>query len=331
MNGPSRTVEEVAQFLSAEVVGDGTVVLTGIAPIEEAGSGELSFVANPKYASLIDNCTASALVTSPLLETTFEPRVLSANPYLAFTKAMQLFIDVPKPPSAGVSTGAIVHAEADVASTATVHHHAVVERGACVGANTVIEPGVVIGECAAVGIDCHLEANVVVGPGSIVGDRCILHAGTQVGGATGPDGEGQLVDLGPDVELGANVVVQGGSARKPTRLGPHCKVDNLVNIGAGCGIGAGCILVSQVTLGCDVQLGSGVTLAGQVTVVDACKIGDRAVIGAKSLVDSDVPVGGRFWGVPAIPHNEQRRAHVLVGRIPKMERMLEQLRPEEDS
>ncbi len=328
----TRTVQEVAEYLKAEVIGDGKVALTGIAPIEEAGTGQLSFVANPKYVSLIDTCTASALITSPKLDTIFKPRVLAANPYLAFTRVMHLFMAKPKDIVTGISPLAVVHEEAEIASTASIMENVFVGRGARVGEHTIIEPGVVIGDGATVGDDCYLEANCHIGAGCQVDRRCIIHSGTQVGSSmpSEVDGSSGIVQLEEDVELGANVVIQGGTSEHPTRIGSSTKIDNLVNIGPECQIGISCILVSQVTLGQGVILGNGVTLAGQATVMDNCRVGNLAVIGAKSLVDSNVPDKAQYWGIPAKPHREERRSMALIHRIPKLETILEKLETEEN-
>lgn len=326
----SRTVKEIAEHLGADIVGDATVVLAGVAPIEEAQEGELTFVANPKYVGLIETCKASALISSPELKCDFEPRILSSNPYLAFTKAMALFTDARVRPRQGVAPTALVHERAYVAPSVAVQDHVCIQAEAQIGEDCVLEPGVVIGKGAILGDNCYLEANAIVAEGCRLGRNCIIHAGTNIGGSGSEPGVAKAahVVLGDDIELGANVVVQGGDVERPTQLGPNCKVDNLVNIGQGCQIGPGCILVSQVTMGRDVTLGAGVTLAGQVTVMDNCNIGSGAMIGAKSLVDSDIPEGGRYWGIPARPHLEERRAQAMIHRIPKLERMLDRYEEE---
>lgn len=317
---PVYRLSELSEALGESFEGDGSTGIKGVAEITSAREGELSFVANPKYVALIPECKASALIVPVDLETAFRPLIRSRNPYLTFTKALSLFHQDRRRTGGGVHPSSHVSEDAKLGKEATVMPNAVIEAGASVGDRTVIYPGAYIGRGCVIGGDVTVYSNVSVYDGCRIGDRCIVHAGCRIGSmaaeAAAPEAEPAAI-LEEDVELGANVVVAGGWGQ-PTRVGKGTKIDNLVQVGAGCVIGPHCIIVAQVTLGENVTLGQRVTIAGQVVVSPGLTVGARSRIGAKSVVEEDVPEDSDYWGIPAQPHRDEKRLKANLARLPKM-------------
>lgn len=324
---PTFTLRELAEQLGEPIEGDGSIELTGVAEIGSAQHGELSFVANPKYVAMVSQCKAAALIVPKDLETSFRPLIRSSNPYLTFTKALQLFYHERRPVSRGVHPSAQVSESACLGHDVTVMANAVVEDGVTLGDRVVIYPGVYIGPGAVVDADATLYPHVTVNAGCRIGARCILHAGCRIGslqvGAVEPEAP---VTLEEDIELGANVTI-AGVAQSRTRIGQGVKMDNLVKVGAGVTIGPHCIIVAQVTVSNGVSMGERVTVAGQVVISEGVSVGDRSRIGAQSVVFDDVPPDSDFWGSPAQPHSKEKRQKANLARLP---RLFDKLRQVED-
>ncbi len=318
------TVDELAREIGADVVGDGAQEITSANTLEEAAAGQISFLANAKYARQIEATRATAVIVAPSIVPTKHITLLkSADPYYSFMKAVVLLHGHRKHPRAGV------HAGAHVDETATV------------GANTVVYPGAYIGPRAKIGRDCVIYPNVTIYEDSVIGDRCIIHAGTSVG----TDGYGYATHKGvhhkipqvgnvvieSDVEIGACCSIER-AALGSTTIGTGTKIDQLVVIGHGCKIGPHCLLVAQVGIAGSVTLGHHVTLAGQAGVTGHLKIGNQVTIGAQSGVMADVDDQSTLVGSPAMPVSHARRVYMhftqfptIVERIKTLEQQVEEL------
>ena len=315
---PTFTLRELCQELGESFEGDDSVLIRGVAEIASAKEGDLSFVANPKYVSKISQSLASVLIVPKDLETEFLPVIRSANPYLTFTKALNLFHEDTRRIARGVHPSSRVSEDVKLGADVTIMAHAVIEGGVAIGDRAVIYPGVYVGRGAVIGNDVTLYSHVTLYDCCAVGDRCILHAGCRIGSFSEQEPlDVQPVVLAADVELGANVVVSG-SEHAPTGIGEGTKVDNLVQIGAGTRIGPQCIIVAQVTMGDHVVLEERVTIAGQVVISPGVVIGAGSRIGAKSVVVGDVPKNSTYWGSPAQPHLEEKRLKANLARLPKL-------------
>ncbi len=316
---PSLTLAELSAALQVPYEGDGSVSISGLAEINKANPGELSFVANPKYVPLISQSQASALIVPNDLETDFRPVLRSSNPYLTFTNALNLFHDKDRKTSCGVHPKAFVAEDVELGQDITIMAHSVIESGCKIGDRTVVYPGCYIGTGVVIGEECTLYSNVSVYNHCQIGNRTILHAGCRTGSSGRAVGSGQKapVVLEDDIELGANVVIAGND-QNPTQIQSGTKIDNLVQIGKGVRIGEHCIIVAQVTLCDGVRLGERVTIAGQVVISGGIHVGDRARVGAKSLVETNMPADSTYWGVPAKPHGEEKRLKANLARIPKL-------------
>jgi UDP-3-O-[3-hydroxymyristoyl] glucosamine N-acyltransferase len=339
----SFTLAELAARVGGTVQGDGALVVDGVAPLEDAGPSQLSFLANRKYRKAFDASRAGAVIVEPDEDVPAGRTVLRASPaYLAFAKISTAF-HPPREPLPEVAPEAVVHPSARVDPSAQVMPLATVGPRAQVGARTIVFPGVHLGEDARVGADCLLYPNVVVRERCVIGDRVILQPGVVVGS----DGFGYALDLqgegrGPrhykvpqagvvviedDVEIGANTCVDRATLGV-TRVCRGAKIDNLVQIAHNVEVGPLSIVASQVGIAGSTKLGMGVVLWGQAGVVGHITIGDRATVAAQAGVGGDVEPGGRVAGSPATPDVQWARNSAVFNRLTEMRRELRELRAE---
>lgn len=339
----SFTLSELAARVGGEVVGDGSVRIQRVAPLEEAGPGDISFFSNRKYRAAFQASRAGAVIVEPGDAAAGRNLLVARNAYLAFARVSTLF-HPPRAPIPDVAPEAFVHPGARVAPSAEIMPFASVGAGAEVGARTILFPGVHLGEGARVGEDCILYPNAVVRERCILGNRVILQPGCVVGS----DGFGFALDMageagaGPshfkvpqvgvaviedDVELGANTCVDRGTLGA-TVVRRGAKVDNLVQIAHNVEVGPLSLLAAQVGIAGSTRLGMGVALGGQVGVVGHLAIGDGARLAARSAVMNDVEPGAVVSGSPGRPHTEWLRIEAAMNRLPELVKEVRRLQKE---
>ncbi len=299
--------------------------LKGVAPLESAGPGDLSWVADERRALEVERTRAGALLVPSEPLAGGRPCVVVASAPLALAQWLEVFRPTERG-RPGIARGSFVHRTARVGPGATVEAGATVAEGARLGARARVRAGAFVGERAEIGDDC------ILGPGSAVladcrvGKRCIL----QPGAVVGSDGFGYVWDgaghrkipqigtvrIEDDVEVGANATIDRGTLGE-TVIGRGTKIDNLVQIGHNVVVGEHSILCGQAGVGGSSRLGRGVTLAGQVGVSDHATIGDHAVLTGQAGIArrGRVPEGAVVSGMPALPHREFLRRAALIGRL----------------
>ncbi len=321
-----KTLKELAESVGGEAEGDARVMIKGVAGIKEAGSGEITFLANKKYIGDLASTRASAVIAAPGVDVGPRPCIRSKNPYFAFAKILTLFAPKRKFPK-GVMSGAHVSPEAHVGQDAAIYPGALVEAGAKIGDHSVIYPGVYVGEGSSIGADCIIYPNVVIREGVKIGDRVIIHGGTVIGG----DGFGYATEGGKhfkipqiggvliedDVEVGSNATIDRG-ALGDTIIRRGTKIDNLVQIAHNVVVGEDSIIVAQAGISGSTELGHHVVLAGQVGLVGHIKIGDGVQVGAQSGVMNDLEAGQVYIGSPAFPHMEFMRMQAALRKLPEL-------------
>ncbi len=339
------TLAELAARVGGEVVGDGSQVVEGIAPLEDAGAHEVSFFSNKKYRKAFEASRAGAVVVEPDVEVPAGRTVLRArNAYLAFAKISTLF-HPPREPSPEIAPEAVVHPSARVHPSAQVMPLASIGPGAEIGPRTIVYPGVQVCEGARVGEDCLLYPNVVVRERCVLGNRVVLQPGCVIGAdgfgfAFDPDGEGHgprhfkvpqigIVVVEDDVEIGANACIDRATLGA-TRVGRGTKIDNLVQIAHNVELGPLCLIVSQVGIAGSTKLGMGVVAAGQVGIVGHLSIGDGVKIGAQSGIMNDIAPGETVAGYPAQPHIEWLRTQASLRHLSDLRKEVKELRRELD-
>jgi len=311
--------------------------ITGVAGIEEAVAGQITFVANPKYASAAKTTSASAVIVSDSFPAIPTGMLRSKNPYLAFARAINLFY---KPPT----------------YEAAVHPTAVIAPTAKIGANAHIAAYVVIDENVEIGDDAVILSHVVIYRGAKIGNRFFAHAHSivredcrlgddvilQNGAIIGSDGFGfardgqrwdhhweKITQSGPavledGVEVQANSCIDRASVGE-TRIARGVKVDNLVQVGHGSSVGEGTLLCAQVGLAGSTVVGKNVILAGQVGVAGHCNIGDGVVVTAQSGTHGDIPAGSMVSGSPAFDHKQWLRAVGIFNKLPELAKAIRSL------
>ncbi|WP_206952040.1 UDP-3-O-(3-hydroxymyristoyl)glucosamine N-acyltransferase [Trinickia acidisoli] len=336
------TLEQIAQRFGGEVVGDASLKVAGLAPLDQAQPHQLAFLANPKYLSQVETTQAGAVLIAPADLDKLASRegcnfIVTPNPYAYFARVAQLFIDLaaPKAP-AGVHPSAVIDPSAQVAPDAVVGPHVVIEAGAVVGEGVRIDANVTIGRGTRIGEGSHLYPNVTVYHGCQIGPRAIVHAGAVVGSdgfGFAPDfvGEGDArtgswvkipqvggVVIGADVEIGANTAIDRG-AMADTIIEACVKIDNLVQIGHNCKIGAytviaGCTgIAGSTTIGRHCLIGGAVGIAGHLTLAD------HVVVTAKSGVSKSLLKPGTYSStLSAVGQAEWNKSAVLMRNLDKM-------------
>lgn len=321
------TLGELAERCGARLADSTMAARTfdDVATLDQAGSGQLTFLDNPKYAEAFSKTQAGACILHEKhagLAPDGIALLLSPKPYLTYARAAQMFYPVPKA-EPGIHPTAVVHASATLGAGVAVAPHAVIEAGADIGASTSIGAGSVVGRNVKLGKDCRIGPHVAL-THCLIGDRVLLHPGVRIGQdgfGFAPDPTGHVkvpqlgrVQIGDDCEIGANSTIDRG-AGPDTVIGPGCWIDNLVQIGHNVILGRGCIIVAQSGVAGSTQFGDFVVLAAQSGVAGHLKIGTGARIGAKSGVMTDIPAGESHFGIPSTKVKEYFRQVATLRRL----------------
>ena len=331
-------LSDIASALDARLEnGSPETKIKGVAGIEEAGSGQITFVANPKYSALAKCTKASAVIVAedfPALPTAM---LRSKNPYLAFARCLELFY---QPPQywAGVHPTAVVHASAKIGARAHIGPYTVIDENVEIGNNAVLLAHVVIYRGAKIGNNFFAHAHAVVREHCRIGNDVILQNGVVVGAdgfGFAKDDSGKwhkIVQSGPaviddNVEVQANACIDRASVGE-TRIGRGTKVDNLVQVGHSSKVGEDTLLCAQVGLAGSTDVGSRVILAGQVGVAGHCKIGDGAIATAQSGIPNDVPAGATVSGYPAIENKLWLKCSAIFKKLPEIARAIREQPPD---
>jgi UDP-3-O-[3-hydroxymyristoyl] glucosamine N-acyltransferase len=318
---------ELARILGATCDGDQNQEITGVAGIEKAGPGQLTFVANPKYTPFARTTKATAVLVTEDFEPIATATLRTANPYLAFARAIDLFHPAPQFPP-GIHPTAVIDPTATIGEGVHIGAYVVIEAGVVIGDGTTLLPHVVIYPQALLGKHCLAHAHAVVREGCRLGDGVILQNGAVVGsdgfgfakaegGAWHKIPQSGAVLLGNEVEVQANSCIDRASIGN-TEIASGVKIDNLVQVGHGSSVGENTLLCAQVGLAGSSGVGKNVVLAGQVGVVGHSFIGDGVVVTAQSGVPGDVAPGSVISGSPAFEHRAWMRSIAAFRRLPEI-------------
>lgn len=331
------TVSELAAFIGGTLQGEGTTQITGVAGLEQAQSGQVSFYGNQRYKKALAQTKATVILVPPDAPPRGDKIYIEVHsPHLAFARVAQRFHPA-RQHASGVSAKASVHPTAKVDPTALVMDFAVVCASASIGPRSVLYPGAWVGEGASVGEGSVLHPNVSVMDGCIIGARCVLHPSAVIGAdgfgfafdASVPEHvkipQAGIVRLEDDVEIGACSCVDRATSGE-TVVGRGSKIDNLVQVGHNSVIGPLSILCAQVGLAGSTELGKGVVLAGQVGAAGHLRIADQAKVGAQSGVISDIDAGAVVLGTPAMPARNFMRSAAVYSKLPELRKELRDLR-----
>ncbi|MBW3636262.1 MAG: UDP-3-O-(3-hydroxymyristoyl)glucosamine N-acyltransferase [Armatimonadetes bacterium] len=357
----SMTVGEIARLLDAQILGDPTTLITGVAGLDATAPGAISFIEDEKLLATALSSSAAAIIAPASMLGALEsqaapvaprrtnrrslssaekpaaplakPVVLTGNPRLAFAKVME-FMQPVSLPEKGIHPTAIIEKDAHIGTGVTIREHCYIGHHAHIGDGAVIYPHVVVGDGAQIGDASVLFPSVVLNHHVHVGKRVRIHSGSVIGG----DGFGYVFDgkrhhkvpqvgtviIEDDVEIGANVCIDRATIGA-TRIGEGTKIDNLVQIAHNVQIGRNCILCGQVGLSGSVVVEDGVVMAGQAGLRDHVKIGKGAILGAKAGIMADVGPGEFVSGAPAVPNRDYLKINAASRKLPEMARQVRRL------
>lgn len=316
----SYTLREIAERFGGEVVGDPATRVHQVATLENAASGNVAFLANPRYLPQLKTTRASAvLLGAAMRDATALPRIVCDDPYVYFARVSTL-LNPPREARAGVHPSAVVDATAVVAGDAEVGPLAVVGREARVGPGAIIGPGCIVGDRVRIGEGVRLHANVTIYEGCEVGDRVIIHSGAVIGA----DGFGIAMDggrwikipqvgrvvIGADVEIGANTTIDRGAIddtviEEGVKLDNQIQVAHNVHIGAHTAIAACVGIAGSTKIGRYCRIGGAAGIAGHVTIVDGVEIS------AYSAITKSIDKPGVYSGLYPFETNRDWRRNAV--------------------
>ncbi|MGF1601521.1 MAG: UDP-3-O-(3-hydroxymyristoyl)glucosamine N-acyltransferase [Thermosynechococcaceae cyanobacterium] len=327
---PSATSLEVCPSLNPD--------LLGIAAIDQAQTGSISFIDGDRFSEHIHQTQASALILppNPTLQAVATDRKMAwlsaEHPRLCFAEALSHFYQ-PWQPDPAIDKTAVIHPSAVVGEAISVGAHVVIHAGVKIGEGVCLHANVVIYPEAYIGDRTVVHANCTIHERSQIGQDCVIHSGavigaegfgfvpTQTGWVKMP--QSGVTVLEDRVEVGCNTTIDRPAVGE-TRIGQGTKIDNLVQIAHGCQIGPGCVLVGQVGLAGHVELGPGVVLGGQVGVADYLKVGGGAIATAQAGITKNIAANEMVSGYPAMPTQQWLKMMAALRKLPTL---LSKMRP----
>ena len=340
------SLKEIARFVDGTVEGNDNILVSGIAEIEKAKEGDITFIANPKYVKFLDSTQASVVVCSPDLSSKTKTLLKVKNPYLAYARIIR-FGHPPMCESGTVDERAVIGKDVRIGRNVTIYPYVFVGDGCVIDEGVTIYPNCFIGTNVSIGKDTFVHPNVTIREGCVLGSRVIIHSGTVIGS----DGFGfakdgpryykipqlGIVQIDDDVEIGANCTIDRATMGK-TWIQRGVKIDNLVQVAHNVVVGENSIIIAQVGISGSTKLGKNVILAGQVGIIGHVELGDNVRVGAQSGVGKSIPAGQIVSGSPAIAHRDWLKNCQILNRLPelrkkimKMEKRLAELEQEKDS
>ncbi len=321
---------------SSIAAGDESLEISGAAGLDIAKSGQISFLANPKYTPQIKETKASAIFLNEnvSLDRKDIAVLYAKDAYLAYTRALRLFNPEPEI-TAFIHPAAIIHETAQIAENVEISAGVVVGKNCDIAGNVKIYPNVTLYDNVKIGANSVIHSGVAVRENCEIGANCIVHNNSTVGS----DGFGYAKDeekhwlkipqtgnvvIEDDVEIGANTAIDCASVGE-TRIKRGAKIDNLVQIGHSCTVDEDALICSQTGLAGSSVIGKRVILAGQVGIAGHLKVGDDAVLTAKSATSHDVENGKMLSGVPAFDNRDWLRSIAAFRRLGEMARTIRNL------
>lgn len=330
-----KTLNEIAKLIDGKVIGNGDILIKGASGIREAAEGDITFLANSKYSSLMDKTRAAAIITSGDTQATTKPVIITANPSLAFIKIIYMFTpDDARHPS-GIDYTAVMGKNVSLGKDVTIGAYSVIGDNVAIGDNVIIYAGCYIGHHTKIGAQTLIYPHVSIRERISIGRGVIIHSGTVIGS----DGFGfatikgthhkipqvGTVEIHDDVEIGANVTIDRARFDK-TVIGRGTKIDNLVQIAHNVIIGENSLIVAQVGIAGSTIIGNNVTLGGQAGLVGHIVIGDNTIVTGQSGVAKSVPADTMVSGYPARPFMTTQRVNASLQNLPKLFSLVKELK-----
>jgi UDP-3-O-[3-hydroxymyristoyl] glucosamine N-acyltransferase len=330
------TLSEIGAIVRGDTEGDGDIPIQRLAKIEEAGEGDLTFLANPKYAKYLSSTKASAILVARNVEykelrQRKRPIVLVRvdDPYAAFARLIDVFHPSTAALPSGIHPSAMVARSAVIGKDAAIGAHVVIGERCRIGHGAVLWHGVVVGDDGEVGDRSVIYPNVTLREQCKVGKRVIVHSGTVIGSdgfGFAPKADGTyekiqqrgIVVIEDDVEIGANCAIDRATIGE-TRIKRGAKLDNLIQVAHNVVIGENTVIAAQTGISGSTKIGNGCIIAGQVGFVGHIEIADKTTVAAQSGVHKSVKEPGKtFFGYPALEHHERLRIEAALRQLPEL-------------
>jgi UDP-3-O-[3-hydroxymyristoyl] glucosamine N-acyltransferase len=331
----NRTAGELAQHLGAELEGNARAPISGVASPERAGAGDLIYLASPRHRDRAEKSAALCVLATPGEHLSQKIILRVKDPKFAFAKAAAWLL----PATATVAVihpTAVVAPGAKIAANVALGPYVIVEDQVEIGPGTVIEAFCFLGRGASIGENCRLHPRVTLYADARLGNRVEVHSGAVIGsdGFGYVFGEGRYwkfpqigdVDIGDEVEIGANATIDRGSL-ETTQISNGVKIDNLVQIAHNVQIGEHSVLAAQTGVSGSSTLGKRVVVGGQVGIADHCKLEDGAIAGAQAGIPTGKTIrsGQVVWGTPARPLDKFKEQYAWFARLPLLARRIRAL------
>ena len=327
------TLSELSDLVKGKIIGDPTMVITGVSEIQNGRESTITFLSNSKYKKYLPSTGASAVVVSKASLLDNKPGIVHHNPQLAIAKILGEF--TPKLLyTRGVNETAYVDSKAKIGKNVTIGPFSVIEAGVLIGDDSNIGSHTVIDQKTSIGKNCKIFSNIHIYHGTNIGDNAIIHSGTVIGS----DGFGFVTDkdinhkipqngyviIGNNVEIGANCAIDRGTIGD-TIIEDQCKLDNHVHLAHNVRLGKGCLLTAAVTIAGSVEVGEFCIFAGHVGVAPHVKIGARSVLAAKTGVSKSLTGGKMYAGMPAREIREQHKREAVYLEVVRIQKRLKKL------
>ncbi|MGK0289389.1 MAG: UDP-3-O-[3-hydroxymyristoyl] glucosamine N-acyltransferase [bacterium] len=313
------TLQEVTTYLGGELVGDSSAVITGINNIFDAKAGEITFLANPKYADKLPLCQATVVLVSLDVDVEGINLIRLDNPRMAFGKMMALAFPRKKE-SGNIHPNTFIAESAQIGENVTIYPNVYVGENSKVGNNSTLYPGVYVGDSVVIGENCLIMANCSVMDGSKLGNQVVISPNTVIGSegyGFERDGDRHFkipqignVTIEDDVEVGTQCAIDRGSIND-TIIGKGTKIDNLVHVAHNCEIGENNLLLAQTAVAGTVKTGNNVYFGGRSAAMDHIHIAARTMVGPGAVVTGDVKEAETLFGYPARPYKEWTKASAM--------------------
>ncbi|MDD4873144.1 MAG: UDP-3-O-(3-hydroxymyristoyl)glucosamine N-acyltransferase [Kiritimatiellae bacterium] len=329
------TVTEIAKKMEGRVEGDGDVVISGMAGLEDGKTGDISFLSNPRYSSYLATTKVSAVVVNEDWSGVSPCSIIRVkNADAAFAVVASMLCPPSVVPGPGIHPSAVIASDVKLGTDVSIGPYCMIEKGVRVGDRTILFTGCYLGQGTIVGKDCRLYPRVSTREYTKIGDRVIIHNGAVIGSdGFGYSKDGKvwkkipqvgIVEIGNDVEIGANVTIDRARFGK-TVVGNGVKIDNLVQIAHNVKIGENTAMAAQVGVSGSTIIGSNVQFGGQAGISGHLHIGDNSVVGAQAGVTKDVKSCTFVSGYPAMEHDKAIKLHAHMARLPVLKKKIEEM------
>jgi len=328
----TKTLQEIAELVGGVLLGDGSIIISGVTNIDDAGPAEVTFAVPPHLDKAASSAAAAVIIPDTITEFA-KPAIRVSNPRMAFTKLLAVFTP-PRAVKPGIHPRAVVGDNVRFGDNVAVLAHAVVADNAVIGDNTIVYPHVYIGENVTVGADNIIYPNATIYADCVIGSRVIIHSGAVIGA----DGFGFVtvggchqkvpqignVVIEDDVEIGANSAVDR-STTGSTIVRRGTKIDNFVHLAHNVVVGENCLFAAFAGISGSTKIGNNVTFAGQSGTAGHLNIGDNCIFGGKAGITRDIPANSFFSGFPAMPHREWLKTEATTRKIPDLVKKVQEL------